>query len=139
MPDAARELVADLFLGLLQDPLPRLARRQRGDALELLSLAVLQELHVLLELLQVLLAVGDALFAARQLGHLARDVLLLRDHALLDLDHRVAPLPQLRLELGAHLDGLLPRLDPRLAPCRLGVALGLLEEAFPLAAGGIET
>ena len=84
------------------------------------------------------LAVGDALFAAGQLGQLARDVLLLRDHALLDLDHRVAPLPQLRLELGPHLDGLLAGLDARLAPRRLGVALGLLEQARALAASGVE-
>ena len=69
----------------------------------------------------------------------AVDVVLLRDHALLDLDDLVAPLAQLRLELGAQLDRLLARLDRRLAPRRLGVALGLVEQQRRAArAGGVE-
>ena len=83
---------------------------------------------LLLQLAEVDLAVGDALLAAGQLGQLPVDVVFLRDHALLDLHDLVAPLAQLRLELGAELDRLLARLDPRLAPRRLGVALRLVED-----------
>ena len=42
--------------------------------------------------------------------------------------HRVAPLAQLRLELGAQLDRLLARLDRRLAARRVGVAARLVEQ-----------
>src|SRR6266704_2629261 len=84
-------------------PLPCLVRRHRRDPLELLALGILQQLQILLQLLEVLLAIRDPLLAPRELGQLARDVVLLRDHALLDLDDRVAALPQLRLEVRPHL------------------------------------
>src|SRR5439155_22665090 len=109
-----------------------------GNSLELLALAFLEQLHVLLELLQVLFAVGDPLLAPRELGQLPRDVVLLRDHPLLDLDHRITALAELRLELCAQLHGLLARLDPGFAPRCLGVPRCLVEEARPLASRRVD-
>ena len=75
----------------------------------------------------MLLAVGDPLVTPRQLRQLPRDVVLLSEDALLDLDDRVTALAQLGLELGAQLDRLLPRLDAGLAAGRFRVAARLLE------------
>ena len=77
LADPAGELVPHLLLRLVQDPLPRLARGHRRDALELLALRLLERLQLLLELLQVLLTVGDALVPARQLRQLPVDVVFL--------------------------------------------------------------
>ena len=90
--------------------------------------AVARLLQLLLQLLEVDLAVGDALLAPRELRELAVDVVLLLQDALLDLDDVVAPAAELGLELGAELDRLLPRLDLRLAPRRVRVAARLLEQ-----------
>ncbi len=124
-----------LLFRVVQDPRLRLTGGHRRDALELLPLYLLERLQLVLQLLQVLLAVGDPLVTARQLGQLARDVVLLGEHALLDLDDGVAPLPQLRLELRTQLDRLLPRLDVGLAAGRLGVTAGFVEQEAPLAPG----
>ena len=125
----AGELVAHLLLRLGEDPLPRLARRhRRRSARAPGGGAILELLHLLLQLPQVDLAVGDSLLAPRQLGQLPVDVVLLRDDALLDLQHRVAALAQLRLELGPQLDRLLADLDRRLAPRCVRLAASLVEE-----------
>jgi len=134
LADAAGELVAHLLLRVVEYPLPRLAARHAGDPLELAAVRVLQLLHVLLQLAEVNLAVGDALLAPNELRELAVDVVLLRDHALLDLHDLVAALAELRFELGAKLDRLLARLDAGLAPRHLGVTLRLVENEVPLPA-----
>ena len=131
--------MADLLLRLVEDPLPRLARRHAGDPLELGAVAQLELLHLLLQLPQVNLAVGDALLAPGQLGQLPVDVVLLREDALLDLHHLVAPLAQLLLELGAQLDRLLARFDRSLAPRRVGLAARLVEQQRALAPRGLES
>ena len=74
------------------------------------------------------LAVGDSLLAPDQLGQLPVDVVFLREHALFDLEHLVAPAPQLPLELVADRDGLLARLDRRFAARRVGFVARLLEQ-----------
>ena len=99
-----------------------------GDALELLELLVLRLLELLLERAQVRLAVGQPLLAAGQLGQLALDLLLRRQHPLLDLRHARPALRELALDLGSQADRLLPRLDLRFAPNRLGFALRLRQQ-----------
>ena len=61
---APRELVPDLVLRLLQDARPRLAGGEPGQLLELSPLRELQLLHLLLQLAEMHLAVGDPLLAA---------------------------------------------------------------------------
>ena len=139
LPHPSGELVADLLLRGGEDPLPRLAGGHAGDPLELGAVAQLELLHLLLQLPEVDLAVGDALLAAGQLGQLPVDVVLLREDALLDLHHRVAPLPELLLELGAQLDRLLARLDRRLPARRVGLAARLVQQQRALAPRGLES
>ena len=64
LADPAREVVAHQLLGLLEEARLRLAHGHAGDALELLELTLLRLLEVVLKLLRVHLAVGDALLAA---------------------------------------------------------------------------
>src|SRR5262249_25883523 len=109
-----------------------------GAPLVLLALPAADPLQVLRELLEVFPAARAPLLAPLELRQLARDVVLLRDHALLDLDDCVPPLPQLGLQVGTQLDRILPRLDPSLPPRRLGVARGLLEHLRPLTPCRIE-
>ena len=92
LPHPSGELVPHLLLRIGQDPLPRLPHRHARDSFELHPLAVPELLHLVLQLAQVDLAVGDTLFAPGQLRELPVDVVLLRDDALLDLHHRVAAL-----------------------------------------------
>src|SRR5205823_5391177 len=125
---AAGELVARELLAALEQLSPRLLLRHPCDSLELGLLRVLGLLQLLLQPAQVRLAVGEPLVAARELDHLALDLLLLREDTLLDLHHRLAPLGELVVELGAELDDLLSRLDLRLAPERLRLALGVLDD-----------
>ena len=81
------------------------------------------------------LAVGEALLAARDLGQLALDLVLGRRDLLLDLARPAARrLLHLALDLGAQLDRLLARLDLRLAPDRLRLALGVVHERAAAAA-----
>ncbi len=75
-----------------------------------------------------LLAVGKALVAARELDELLLDLLLLRLEPLLGPRDLAPPLLHLRLDLGAQADGFLARFDARLAPHRLGLSLGVVQE-----------
>ncbi len=74
------------------------------------------------------LAVGEALVAARELDELLLDLLLLREHPLLDLEHLLAAVGELGVDLRPELHRLLARLDLRLAADRLRLALGILEQ-----------
>ena len=129
--DAARELVPDQLLAALEQMRLRLLQRQAGDALELGLLGDLRLLQLVLELAEMDLAVGEALILPRQLDELPLDLLFLREHALLDLQHRLAAVGELGVDLRAQLDGLLARLDLRLAAERLGFALGVLDQLAP--------
>src|SRR5262249_11498147 len=131
--EAAGELVPDLLLRVVEDPLPRLAGGHPRDALELSSVDVPELLHLVLQLAEMHLAVGDPLLPAHQLRELAVDVILLRENALLDLHDLVAALTELGLDIAAELDRLLARLDRRLASRCLRVTAGLVEHqvAFP--------
>ena len=61
---AACQVVADELLGLLEEARLRLVHGHAGDALELGELTLLRLFEVVLELLDVHLAVRDALLAA---------------------------------------------------------------------------
>ena len=147
LPDTACELVPNELLGTLEQVRLGLVDGHARDALELGHLRVARVLEVFLELLRVDLAVGDTLLAPRQFGQLPVDVLLFRQHALLDLEDLVAPLSDLLLDLGAQADRGLTRLDLplpaqrvglalRLAPHHVGLALGLADEQLARPARG---
>jgi hypothetical protein len=127
-PHAAREVVADELLAALEQVRPRLLLCHACDPLELGLLGELGLLQLLLQLPEVRLAVGEALILAGEVDELPLDLLLLGEDALLDLQHRLAPVGELRIDLGPELDGLLARLDLRLPPQRLGLALGVLDQ-----------
>ena len=104
-------------------------QRHAGDALDLRLLRRLRLLQLVLELL------GDAPRGRRAPGPCgrarrasARSPLPSRD-ALLDLQHLRAAVGVLGVDVGAQLDGLLARLDLRLAAERLRLALGVVERA----------
>src|SRR5689334_13577003 len=73
LPDPPRELVADKLLGPLEQVGLGLVHGHARDPLERAELAVARVLELLLELLRVHLAVGDALLAAAELRQLAVD------------------------------------------------------------------
>ena len=118
------------LLGAVEQVRARFAGGHARDAFELLELLLLDLLQLLLQRAQVRLAVGHALFAARQLRQLALDLLLRREDALLDLRHPGSPFRKLSLDLGPEPDRLLAGLDLRLAADRLSLAFGLGEEQF---------
>src|SRR5581483_8036264 len=105
LADTAGQFVPDELLGTRQDLRLGLPDREAGDPLELGDLAVLGLLALLLELLDVSLAIGDALLPAFELEQAAVEVVLARVEPLA-LAEDVAPLAlELALDLGAVLDG----------------------------------
>src|SRR5215211_5652078 len=82
---AAREVVADQLLRLRHEPRLGLVNGHSRDPLELLELALLRVLQVLLELLDVDLAVGQALLAPLDLLLAPLDLVFAPDRPLLDL------------------------------------------------------
>ena len=84
LADALRELMADQVLRALEQMSLRLRDRQTADPLELDERGVLRRLQLLLELLDVHLAVVHALFTALDLDLLTLDLVLGRGHLLLD-------------------------------------------------------
>jgi hypothetical protein len=134
LPNPARELVADQLLRALEEVRLRLVDRHARDPLELGHLRLPGALQLLLQLLRVRLAVEDPLLAARQLGQLAADLLLLREDALLDLERLGSPHCDLLLDLGSHANGFLPRLDLRLPPHRFRLPARFRDQQLPRAA-----
>ena len=126
------ELMANEVLRSLEKLRSRLAERQAADALELTQHLVVARLELLLELLRMDLAVGDALLTTRQLVMLRLDRRLLLLHARLRLRALHPRLLGLTFEVSSQLDGLLARLDLGLASRRLGLALGVGEQRTPL-------
>jgi hypothetical protein len=82
-------------------------------------------LQLLLELLDVDLAVGQALFAAKQLCQLGLELVLAGEDAFLELRHLAAALLERLLGLRLQAYCLLSRLDLSLAAEVLGLALRL--------------
>ena len=88
----------------------------------------LRLLQLVLQLAEVRLPVGEALILPAELDELPLDLLFLREDALLDLEHGVATVGELPVDLRPQLHGLLARLDLCLAPDGLRLALGVLDE-----------
>ena len=101
LADAAGELVADELLRALEQVRLRLVQRHACDALELGDLLLLRRLQVLLELLRVHLAVGDALLTALELARAPLELGFLRRIPLLRCDEVGLALPDLALDLAA--------------------------------------
>ena len=74
------------------------------------------------------LAVAYALLAPRDLDELLVDFSFALRDPLFDLGDLQLPVANLALDVGAQLDGALARLDQRLAPDRLRLALGIRHE-----------
>ena len=134
-PHAARELVPRLLFPTLEEQRPCLGLRQPRHALELGELGLLRLLELLLELANVLLPVGDALVAARELLELLLDLGLFRQDALLDLQHLCPPVGQFRVDLAAQADSLLAGLDLRLTPHSVALAARIVEQLVADPAG----
>src|SRR5215203_2041688 len=115
LANAAGELMADPTLCTLEELRLGLVDRQAGDPLELAKLPVLRVLEIDLELLDVRLAIGEALLAAKELGQLHLELVLLRKDTLLKPGDLAAAL--LGVALGPSTDAhrLLARLDLGLA------------------------
>jgi hypothetical protein len=121
---AARELVADQILRALEQVALRLSHRQAPDSLELAERFVLRRLQLLLELLDVHLAVVQPLLATLDLRLLAHELVLGGRNLLLDPGGLRAPALDLALDLRTQLHRQLASLDLSLAPDRLGLPLG---------------
>ena len=106
----------------------RLVDGQTRDPLELAELPVLRLLQVDLELLDVRLAVGEALFAAEELGQLRLELILLGEDALLELRDLAAALLGVALGLGTDAHRLLARLDLGLAAQVVGFPLRVVDQ-----------
>src|SRR5258706_13382 len=74
--DVACELVPDEVFGALEYLLAGLAQRHAGDSLQFVQRALLDRLQVVLQLLEMRLAVGRALLPPLELDQLALDVRL---------------------------------------------------------------
>ena len=83
----SRKLVPDEVLGSLEQLRACLGERQPADALELPQHLVAAGLELLLKLLGMSLAIGNALLAARELLALGLDLGLVLLHARLGLCH----------------------------------------------------
>src|SRR5579884_3289030 len=134
-PDAPGEVVTQELLAALEQMRLRLLLREPGDPLELGLLGELRLLQLLLQPPEVRLAVREALVAPRQLDELPLDLLFLREDTLFDLEDGLAPVSELAVDLRPERDRLLARRDMRLAPDGLGLAVGVLEQLPPQAAG----
>src|SRR6188508_2634548 len=122
---APGEIVPDELLRLGEQSRLRFGDGHATDPLELCELALLRFLQVFLELLDVRLAVGNALVAPLELPLPALDLVLAGQEALLDLRHARALLADLPLDLRPEPHGLLARLDFRLAANGLGLHTGI--------------
>ncbi len=125
---APSEIMLHELLPTLEQVRLGLLERHTGDPLELGLLRRLHLLQLLLQLAEMRLAVGEPLILAPELDQLPLDLLLLREHALLDLQHRLTAVGELGIDLGAQLHRLLARFDLRLATHGLSLALGVLDQ-----------
>src|SRR6188472_3559142 len=111
LPHRAGELVPDEVLRALEHCRLRLSLRHPGDALELADRTLPARLLLVLELLEMHLAIADALLAPRDLDQLLVDLRFALRDPLLDLRDLELTVANLALDVGAQLDGALARLD----------------------------
>ena len=74
-----------------------------------------------------------------ELGEPRVDLELLLEHSLLDLGDLDPPILDLALDLAAERNRLLARIDLRLTPDRLGLALGVGEQPLAFGPGDAHT
>ena len=134
LPHLAGELVSHEVLRALDELLACLVHRQTRDLLERSERIALRVAELLLESLDVNLAIAEPLLLALDLGEPRVDLELLGEHALLDLRDLDAPILHLALDLASQRDGLLARVDLSLAPHGLGLALGIGEQPLAIRA-----
>src|SRR6185503_4428292 len=91
--------------------------------------------ELVLELADVLFPVGEPLIAPRQLLELLLDLELLREDALLDLQHLRTPVGELGVDLAAQADGLLAGLDLGLAPHCIAFSARVVQQLIADSAG----
>ena len=139
LPHLARELVPDEVLRAVEKLLARLVDGQARDLLECRERVPLRVAELLLERLDVDLAISEPLLSPLELRETGVDVELLLEDALLDLRDLDAPILDLALDLAAKRDRLLARFDLRLAPKRLGLALRVAEQLLALAPARLRT
>src|SRR5206468_2468963 len=94
-----------------EQPRLRLGDAHAADPLELLELTLFRLFQLVLELLDVHLAVGEALIAALELLLPALGLVFAGQETFLDLRHPCALFSDLALDLGSETDGLPRRLD----------------------------
>ena len=138
LADAPREVVSHELLRAGEDLGLGLADGQAGDALELGELAILRLLELVLELLDVRLAVGDTLLSPLELGQAALGVVLAGVQALALMEDVLALPLELSLDVGAVLDGGLLGLELGFAAYRLGLLAGLRQHQLTGATCGGE-
>src|SRR4029450_3714814 len=124
--------MADQLFGPVEQLRPGLVDGQARDSLELLDLLVVRLLELLLQLLDVDLAVREALLAAEQLRELAFELVLPGEHAFLELRHMDAALLKRLLLLGPEAHRLLTRLDLALSPKGFRLSPRLRDELVSL-------
>src|SRR5579862_218349 len=130
-PHTPGQLVARLRLPPLDEVRPGVCLRHPGDSLELRDPRGPCVLELVLECPEVRLPVGEPLMSPVELGELLLDLELLRQHAPLDLQDLCAPVGELRVDLTAQRDGLLPAVDLRFAANSFRLPAGVLEEPLP--------
>ena len=136
LPHLAGELVADEVLRAFEQLLARLVDGQARDLLERGEGLPLRVAELVLERLDVHLAIAEPLLPPLELGQPGVGLELLLEHALLDLGDLDAAVLHLALDLAAQRDGLLARIDLRLAANGLGFALRVARAALALVLGG---
>ena len=119
--DAPREVVAGELLPTLEQMRLRLGLRHPRDALELGCWAAFVCFSSSWSWRRCSSRSASP-WSCAQLDELPLDLLFLREDALLDLQHLLAPVCELRVDLAAQPDGLLAGLDLRLAPHRIALA-----------------
>ena len=124
LPDATGQLVPDQILRPLEQVVLRLGDGEAGDLLELRERVVLRRLQLFLQLLDVVSR--SARPCSRRVTSLVFSSSSRSDlpDPLVDLRRLGAAALDLVLDLGPERDGELAPFDLRLAPDRLGLALG---------------
>ena len=135
LPHLAGELVADEVLRAFEQLLARLVDGQARDLLERREGVALRLAELLLQRLDVHLAIAEPLLLPLELGQPGVGLVLLLQHTLLDLGDLDTAVLHLALDLAAQRDGLLARFDLRLAANGLGLAASVVEEALALCPG----
>ena len=132
---ASGEVVARELFAALEQVRLRVLQGHAGNPLELFLLRHLFLLELLLKLTEMGLPVGDPLVLPLEVDELPLDLLFLAEHALLDLQDGATPVGELGVDLAPELDGLLARLDLRLATDGLRLTLCILDQLPAHAAG----